>query len=146
VAGFSHTVTIPRPPADVFPWLLEADRVQRWTSGLERYEPSGPLAPGGRVRQRLQVSGHAVDVDMEIVRYEPPHAAETRFNTSGLDVVNVYRLDGDGSGTRLTQTLEAKARGLSARLLVPAVQPRLERKVAEDLERLRALLAEGSPA
>ena len=146
MAGFSHSVAIPRPPAEVFPWLLEGDRVPRWTSGLERYEPSGPLAQGGRVRQRVNVSGHAVDVDMEIVRYEPPHSAETRFNTNGVDVVNVYRLEGDANGTRLTQTLEAKARGVTARLLVPAVQPRLERKLTEDLERLRALLVEGAPA
>lgn len=144
MAGFSQTVTIPRPPAEVFPWLLEADRVPRWTSGVERYEPVGPLGPGGRVRQRLEVGGHSVDVDMEIVRYEPPRAAETRFTTNGVDVVNVYTLAAEGAGTRLTQALEAGAKGFSARLLLPAVQPRLERKLADDLERLRTLLAGGA--
>lgn len=141
---FSRTVAIPRPPNEVFPWLLEAARVPRWSSGVERYEPSGPLGAGARVRQRLAVSGQNIDVDMEIVRYDPPRAAETRFSTNGIDVVNVYSLDADGgAGTRLTQSLDARARGLTARLLLPAVQPRLERKLTEDLERLRELLANG---
>ena len=41
----------------------------------------------------------------------------------------------------LTQTLEGKANGFKARLLVPVVQPKLESKLTEDLERLRELLS-----
>jgi uncharacterized protein YndB with AHSA1/START domain len=144
MSSFSRTVTIPRPPVEVFPWLFEADLVPRWTGNLERYEPGGPIGLGAHVRQRLEVSGQTVDVDMEITRYEPPGGAESRFTTNGIDVVNVYALAGDGAGTRLTQSLEAKAKGLTARLLLPAVQPRLERKLTEDLERLRGLLAEAA--
>jgi uncharacterized protein YndB with AHSA1/START domain len=141
VTTFSHSVSIPRPPGEVFPWLLEADRVPQWTANLERYEPTGAIGAGGHVRQRLDVSGQTIDMDMEIVRYEPPHVAETRFATNGIDVVNVYALAAQDGGTRLTQSLDARAKGLTARLLLPAVQPRLERKLTEDLERLRALLA-----
>jgi carbon monoxide dehydrogenase subunit G len=145
MTSFSRTIAIPRPPAEVFPWLLEADRVPRWSSGVERYEPTGALGSGARVRQRLKVSGQDIDVDMEIVRYDPPHQAETRFSTNGIEVVNVYSLAADdGGGTRLTQSLDARAKGLTARLLLPAVQPRLERKLTEDLDRLRALLADGA--
>ena len=144
MSSFSRTVTIPRPPAEVFPWLFEAHLVPRWTGNLERYEPSGPIGLGAHVRQRLEVSGQTVDVDMEIIRYEPPGGAESRFTTNGIDVVNVYALAPDGSATLLTQSLDAKAKGLTARLLLPVVQPRLERKLTEDLERLRGLLAEAA--
>jgi carbon monoxide dehydrogenase subunit G len=143
VASFSHSVEIPRPPAEVFPWLLDADKVPRWTSHLERYERvgDGALARGSRVRQVLDVSGRRIDVELEITRYEPPHGAETRFSTNGIDVVSGYALATAGAGTRLTQTLEAKARSMSARFLVPVVQPRLESKLTDDLERLRKTLA-----
>ena len=42
------TVTIEKSPADVFPWLLEADKVPQWMSGLQVYEPlePGPLHAG----------------------------------------------------------------------------------------------------
>jgi uncharacterized protein YndB with AHSA1/START domain len=145
MASFSHTVTIPRPPEIVFPWLLEGDRVPQWMSNLERYEPEGPVGAGSRIRQRLEIGSQTFDVTMEVTRYAPPRDAATRFSTNGVDIEAAYALAPDGaSATRLTQSLEAKARSLSARLIVPAVQPRLERKLIADLERLQALLS--SPA
>lgn len=139
MTAFSHTVRIARPPADVFTWLFEADKVPRWTGHLERYEVPGPLGPGANVRQVLTVSGQRLDLEMEITRYEPPHAAESRFSTNGIDAITSYRLSGT-QDTELTQTLDAKAGSFGARMLLPVVKPKLERKVTEDLERLRGLL------
>ena len=144
MASFTHTVTISRLPEEVFPWLLEGDRVPQWMSNLERYEPEGAIGPGARIRQRLVVSGQTFDVTMEVTRYDPPRGAQTRFSTNGVDIEASYALAPDGAGARLTQSLEAKARSLSARLIVPVVQPRLERKLIEDLDRLRTLLSGGS--
>jgi uncharacterized protein YndB with AHSA1/START domain len=141
VASFTHTVSIPRPPQDVFPWLLEGDRVPQWTSGVETYEPEGAVGPGSTIRQRLAVSGQTFDVTMQVLRYEPPREATTRFTTNGVEIEATYALAPHGAGTLLTQSLEAKARSLSARLLVPVVQPRLERKLMGDLERLQTLLS-----
>lgn len=146
MASFVYTVTISRPPTEVFPWLLEGDRVPQWMSNLERYEPDGAVGPGSRIHQRLQVGGQTFDVTMEVTRYAPPREAATKFSTNGVDIEATYALAADGAGTRLTQSLEAKARSLSARLIVPAVQPRLERKLIGDLERLQQLLSDGSGA
>jgi len=142
VASFSHSVEIPRPPAEVFPWLLAEDKVPRWTGHLERYErlDGGPLGQGSKVRQVLDVSGRTIDVTLEITGYQPPSGAQTRFSTNGIDVVSSYALEAAGAGTRLTQSIEAKPSGLSARMLVPVIQPRLEKKLTEDLERLRTEL------
>jgi carbon monoxide dehydrogenase subunit G len=143
VASFSHTVEIPRPPAEVFPWLLEEDKVPTWTGSLESYQrlDDGALGHGSRVRQVLEVSGRRIDVEMEITAYDPPTGAETRFSTNGIEVVNAYALEAAGAGTRLTQAVEAKPSGLTARMLVPIIQPRLEEKLTQDLERLRTELA-----
>jgi uncharacterized protein YndB with AHSA1/START domain len=142
VASFAHTVEIPQPPAEVFPWLLDEDRVPRWTGHLTRYErlDGGALGTGSRVRQVLEVSGRTIDVELEVTVYEPPSGAQTRFSTNGIEVISAYALEAAGAGTRLTQTLEAKPGGFSARLLVPIVQPRLEEKLTEDLERLKEQL------
>ena len=143
MASFSHTVEIPRPPAEVFPWLLEEDKVPRWTGHLETYQrlDDGALGRGSRVRQVLDVSGRRIDVELEITSYDPPSGAETRFSTNGIEVVNAYALEPAGAGTRLTQSVDARPSGLTARLLVPVVQPRLEEKLTQDLERLRAELS-----
>ena len=141
MASFRHTVTVPRTPDEVFPWLFEEDKVPQWTGNLDSYAVQGALGAGARIRQTLEVSGHKVDVEMEITRYEPPHGAESRFTMSGLDVVTTYALTSNGAGTDLTQTLEGSASGFKARVLVPVVQPRLEKKLTEDLERLREVLS-----
>jgi len=143
VASFSHSVTIPKAPGDVFPWLLEEDKVPQWTTRLQNYEVlgSGAIARGTRIRQVLTVSGQALDIEIEVTRFEPPGFAESRFSTNGMDVETTYALRANGDGTELTQTLDGKANGFKARLLVPVVQPKLEAKLTEDLERLRALLS-----
>ena len=143
MASFSHTVRVPKPPGEVFPWLLEEDKVPQWTTRLQTYEVlgNGTLGRGTRIRQVLTVSGQALDIEMEITRFDPPGSAESRFSTNGMDVETTYALRENGGGTELTQTLEGKANGFKARLLVPVVQPKLEAKLTEDLERLRELLS-----
>ena len=142
MASFAHSVEIPRPPAEVFPWLLEEDKVPQWTGHLTRYErvDGGELATGSRVRQVLEVSGRTIDVELEVTAYQPPSGAQTSFSTNGIEVVSSYALEAAGAGTRLTQTIEAKPSGFTARMLVPVVQPRLEEKLTQDLERLRETL------
>ena len=141
MASFSYSVEIPLPPADVFPWLLEEDKVPKWTGNLESYSQQGTLGQGAHVRQVLEISGRRIDVELEITSYEPPSGAETVFSTNGIEVVNAYALAATGGGTRLTQSVDAKPSGLTARMLVPIIQPRLEQKLTEDLERLRELCA-----
>jgi uncharacterized protein YndB with AHSA1/START domain len=139
--AFTKTVTIARPPAEVFPYLFEPDKVPQWTTRLETYEVSGPVGVGSHIRQVLTVKGQKLDVDLEITRHEPPRAAGSRFTLQGIDVVTEYALAGSGGATQLTQRLDAKANGFKARMLVPIVQGPLEEKIGEDLERLRELLA-----
>ena len=143
MASFSHTVSVPKPPGEVFPWLLEEDKVPQWTTRLQTYDVigGGAIGRGTKIRQVLTVGGQPLDVEIEVVRYEPPGYAESRFSTNGMDVETTYALRANGGGTELTQTLEGKANGFKARLLLPGVQPKLEAKLTEDLERLRALLS-----
>jgi uncharacterized protein YndB with AHSA1/START domain len=143
VASFRHTVSIARPPAEVFPWLFEEDKVPQWTSRLEAYEllGDGAIGRGSRIRQVLTVKGQSLDVVMEITGYDPPRAAESRFTLQGVDVVTGYELAPDGGGTSLTQTLDGKASSFKARMLLPVVKPHLEGKLQDDLERLRSLLS-----
>jgi uncharacterized protein YndB with AHSA1/START domain len=140
--SFSHTVVLPGPPEAVFPWLLEPERVPRWTGHLDGYERigGGPTGPGSRFRETLVLSGSTFTVELEVTRYEPPTGAESRFATNGVELHNTYALQSADDGTRLTQSLDAKATSFGARMLIPVVQPRLERKLTEDLERLKTVM------
>jgi uncharacterized protein YndB with AHSA1/START domain len=140
VPSFSHSVEVSKPPGEVFAWLFDDDKVPQWTSRLERYERDGALGPGAKVRQVLDVAG-GLTLDFEITGYDPPRTAGTSFTTNGVNLTSAYDLaPARQGGTRLTQTLDAKATSLTARMLIPVVQGRLEQKIKDDLERLRALL------
>ena len=138
--SFSHSVELSQPPEAVFPWLLEEDKVPQWTSDLQSYSVEGPLGQGAQVRQTLNVAG-GLKLTMQVTRYDPPRGAETHFETNGVKVTSAYILEPTGAGSRLTQTLDAKAGGLTGRMLIPVVQGRLEQKLTKDLERLREVLA-----
>ena len=56
-------------------------------------------------------------------------------------MISTYELAPSGGGTRLTQTIEATGGGLKGRVLIPVIQPHLERKLEADLAALAALRA-----
>ena len=136
---FSHSIHVSPPPEEVFPWLLEEDKVPQWSGDLQRYEVIGTLGSGAHILQTLDLAG-GLKVDMEVTRYDPPSAAETRFESNGIKVVNTYALEPNGAGTKVTQTFDAKASGITGRMLIPVVQSRLEQKLTKDLEKLREVL------
>ena len=142
MAKTERSTDIPKPPDAVFPYLFEADKVPQWTTGLSSYErlDGGALGKGSKFRENLEVSGQKIDAELEITAFDPPHRAESRTEIRGIDVTSTYALTPSGSGTRLTQTIEASGGGLKGRVLIPVIQPHLEKKLDADLAALAALL------
>lgn len=138
------TVSVDKPPAEVFPWLLEADKVPRWMTGLGVYRPlePGPLRVGSRISQELLVSGQHLRFELELARLDPPRAAVLRFEGSGFTAANEYAVAAaaDG-GAQVTWVISGDTTSFKARLIVPMVQAKLQEKLDTDLARLRALLA-----
>jgi carbon monoxide dehydrogenase subunit G len=136
------TVTVDKPPAEVFPWLLDADKVPQWMSGLDAYEPleAGPLRVGSRIRQDLTVSGQQLHFVMEVARLQPPADALLRFEGSGFKAANEYAVAEAPGGAAVTWVISGDTTSFKAKLLAPMVQARLQEKLDGDLARLRALL------
>ena len=141
MASFSHTIDVPKPPAEVFPWLLEQDKVPQWTSDVSSYEAHGPLGSGTPIRQVIAIGGNHITLDMKVEAYDPPTSAVVGFSTNGVNITNTYTVEANGGGgSRVTQGLDAKPSSIAARMLIPVLQGRLEKKVTSDLERLREVL------
>lgn len=138
------SVGVDKPPVEVFPWLLDADKVPRWTTGLEVYEPlePGPLRVGSRIRQELSVSGQQLRFELRVAELDAPRRAVLRFEGSGFKAANEYTVAAaDGGGARVTWTIAGETTSFKARLIAPMVQAKLQEKLETDLARLRALLA-----
>ena len=141
------TVTIGKSPAEVLPWLLEADKVPAWMSGLQVYEPlePGPLHVGSRIRQELVVSGQHLRFELEVAELEPPRRVVLRFEGSGFKAANEYSVAEADGGSQVTWVISGDTTSFKARLIAPMVQAKLQEKLDGDLARLRALL-EGEAA
>jgi carbon monoxide dehydrogenase subunit G len=137
------TVEVDKPPAEVFPWLLDADKVRRWMTGLVAYEPleSGPLHVGSRIRQELLVSGRQLRFELQVAELDAPRHAQLRFEGSGFKAANEYSVVAAGSGSRVTWVISGDTTSFKAKLMVPMVQATLQQKLDIDLARLRARLA-----
>jgi carbon monoxide dehydrogenase subunit G len=137
------TVTVARTPADVFPWLLDADKVPRWMTGLEVYEPlePGPLHVGSKIRQHLSVSGHNLRFELHLTELEPPRRAVMRFEGSGFKAANEYTLAEAPGGAAVTWVIGGDTTSFKAKLIAPMVQAKLQEKLDTDLARLQTLLA-----
>ena len=141
------TVTIAKPPAEVFPWLVDADKVPHWMSGLQAYEPlaPGPLHIGSRIRQELSVSGQQLRFELEVTELAAPSRAVLRFEGSGFTAANEYSVSEAPGGAAVTWVIAGDTTSFKARLIAPMVQGKLQEKLDGDLARLRALL-EGEAA
>lgn len=139
----AQSLTVAKPAAVVFPWLLDADKVPRWTSDLERYEPldPAPLKVGSRVQEVLVVSGQRLDTQLEIVRFDPPRGAESTFELQGITARNVYTLEERSGQTTVTHAIEAEMGGMKGRMLARVIEPRLKAKLERDLAKLGQVLA-----
>jgi carbon monoxide dehydrogenase subunit G len=137
------TVSVDRQPADVFPWLIDADKVPRWMTGLQVYEPLDPppLRVGSRIRQELSVSGRLLRFELRVAELDPPRRAVLRFAGSGFEAANEYTVEPSGSGSRVTWVIEGETTSFKAKLIAPMVQAKLQEKLDADLVRLRELLA-----
>jgi carbon monoxide dehydrogenase subunit G len=141
------TVSVDRPPAEVFPWLLDADKVRRWMTGLVAYEPlePGSLRVGSRIRQELLVSGQQLRFELNVAELDAPRRAVLRFDGSGFKAANEYAVAEAGSGSRVTWVISGDTTSFKAKLIAPMVQATLQAKLETDLARLRAVL-EGEAA
>jgi carbon monoxide dehydrogenase subunit G len=142
------TVTVAKPPAEVFPWLIDADKAPRWMTGVVVYEQldPGPLRVGSRIREELTVSGHQLRFEMRVAELDAPRRAVLRFAGSGFEAANEYTVAEADGGSRVTWVISGDATSFKAKLIVPMVQAKLQEKLEGDLARLRTLLAEESAA
>ena len=143
MADISHAVTVPAPPERVFPWMLEVDKVPQWVDGVSAYEVVGGGEPGlgARLRQTLTVSGFTMTAESEVVAHDAPRHTATESETNGMRVRIDYRVEPDGDGSRVTQSIALKPQGLKAKMIAPMVRGQMDAKLPADLERLRALLS-----
>lgn len=149
-----HAVEIARPPAAVWPWVVEPERQKQWVGWLTEIHEreSGPPAPGHRMTWVMidpNMGNQRVEIHGEYAEVQPERLSVVKLDAPGMFTgTATYELTALGDGrSRLSYVSEYEMGSWFHRLLEPVVTPQARKKAVEDVERLKTLAeAEGAAA
>jgi uncharacterized membrane protein len=136
-------VTIDRPAATVFDFLLDGTNNPKWRPTVLdiQHIPDTPLGVGARFKQGLKgPGGRRIDGDYEITASESNSLIRFQVIAGPARPTGIYRLDTTGDATRVILILEYAPRGL-ARLMDSMIERTMRAEVAM-LANLKAYLEE----
>jgi carbon monoxide dehydrogenase subunit G len=143
----SFGVRVDRPSEQVFAVLTDFEAyLARWASGPIAVTPTSPGATdaGSRFVVTARVGPFHVRSPYEVSAWAPPSQFSGRGIAGPVRFAEEYELAGVDGSTELTQSIRAWPRG-AFRVVEPLIRRQLRRLIANDLERLRALVLEVYP-
>jgi Polyketide cyclase / dehydrase and lipid transport len=128
----------------VFELLSEPGEMKRWVGGLREFNSLDPgPAFGARAIQVVQLGGRTWEVESEITRYEPPYTLESTLRHRAFTSFLLYSLEEEDGRTRLRGEIETDVRMGANRLLGGLIRRQTQRKLEDDLARLKRLAEDG---
>ena len=141
-----HSVTIARPPDEVFAFVADGERGTEWRSGIVDIRRVAGQGLGARYAQGVRgPMGRRIAADYEITGYEPGRRLEFQTITGPVRPHGRFDFAAAEGGTRLTFSLDAELRGLRRLLMGSMVQGTMNTGVLA-LEKLKQVLEAGAPA
>ena len=116
----SKSVTLPRPPEEVFDYLADFSTTEEWDPGIVTAEKTsdGPVGLGSTFHLVSNFRGREVPVTYQITEYEPTSRfviVGTNKNFTGTDTIEISP---SGDGTRVDYTADFRMKGI-AKLIEP---------------------------
>ena len=111
MANFEQTEWIARTPDEIFRFITDGGNAPKVMPSVKRMEKltDGPVAAGTCYRETRLIHGKEAQVELEVVRYEPPHLYSMRNVTEGFETTYHYTFKPEGEGTRVHLAGEVKA-------------------------------------
>jgi len=138
-----YVIEIRQPPAKVWPWVTEPDKLEQWIGGVKEIKPltdDKVLRVGAREQMILEMPEGRYVMESEVLAFETARMIRVKAVVpDGFDQIIEYTLDDTGGATRLTFSSQTTLKHWVANLLLPLWWPDAEKKLNSDLARLKAL-------
>jgi uncharacterized protein YndB with AHSA1/START domain len=133
-----HSIEIDAPADRVFEYVSRPDLMKEWVGGLVEFRLLDPgPALGARGVQIVEVSRRNWELQSEITRYQPPRALQARLTHKGFVSTAAYELEEHDGHTHVHATLDTEYKLFANRLLGALVTRQAQKKLEDDLERLK---------
>jgi hypothetical protein len=103
-----------------------------------------PPAVGSRYRDVFEDHGQRLEVQAELVTFEPPRRLVTRIVSRGFESTSAQELEEREGGTRLATTIETTYTSRAARIFAPLVTRHAQKRLEADLAALKELVEAGA--
>ncbi len=138
-----RTVTIARPPDQVFAFFATPANDQRWRTHVKEISASGPPSRGAHIHQVIEgPGGRGIPADIEITAYEPPSRYGFQVVAGPARPRGEFRVAPSGTGSSVTFSLSADLGGWKKWLMSGQVQKSMDGEMA-NLDRAKAILEAG---
>ena len=147
---FAVSKVFPAPPAEVFAFFTDLDRLPARVKDITKIErlTDGPVGVGTRYKESRIVFKKEDTVEFEVTAYEPPVRFETLAHSCGAEFRSDHRFTPDGAGTRVDLVVTTRAESWFAWLFTPVaylMMPMFKKSLVGDLNGMEAALAGKAP-
>jgi uncharacterized protein YndB with AHSA1/START domain len=126
----SSTVTINRPPGEVFDFVADGTTATQWRPGVLDVALVSGSGVGARYKQGVKgPGGRRVDADYEVTAFEPGRRLAFAATAGPVRPTGEYLLEEVAEGTRITFALKAELGGIKGLLMGRAVQSSMDAEV-----------------
>ena len=141
-----RTAVVGAPPAEVFAYLSDLDRLAEWQSGITeaRQTSDGGMRAGATALVTRELMGQQMQAPLLVTEYEPPHRIAIDSEVSGVKVhatLDLAPTDG-GAATDLAFAIEIRGSMLTS-FMEPMIASAAGGDIEATLERIRARFPSG---
>jgi uncharacterized protein YndB with AHSA1/START domain len=129
----------------VFPYLVEGEKRLEWMAVLTESEQLTEGVPkvGSRWRDVFEDRGQRVELEAELVEYEPNRRLRVRLGNRSFHSTSTQELAEGEGWTRVSTMIETEYKTLAARLAGRLVTRHAQQQLEADLASLKDLLERG---
>ena len=132
---FEASITIDRPPDDVFAFVADPMQEARWAPVVDevRMTSDGAVGVGSTYDEDIHFLGRRYTVNFEVLEYEPPRTMNVRMSGGPAKLTGLRLVEPANGGSRLTVRTEGPSGlffGVIERLVGWAARRRLTTALA----------------
>ena len=105
----------------------------------------GPPGPGTRFRDVFEDRGQRIEIDAEVVTYEPNERLATRLRSQAFEATASQRVEERDGRTRVTAVIETEYTSRLARLMAGVITRHAQTRLEDDLARLKEIVEAETP-
>lgn len=136
------TVTIDKPAAEVFTWLVTPEKLRGWIRGYVDSVPlnGDSLRVGARTKEIINADGERFDMEMELTGLEMNRLLAFNMTNEMFDQQGKYELTETNGSTTVHFTANSQFKGFFMRLIEPMFTPVAQKQYEANLAKLKEIV------